>query len=143
MSKAHMHAPHSSHSGGLFAGASSPFLFSLPFLLFLFFFSSLLPPLPVLFSKTGLGKRAPGKQPHGWSGGRLGSSCGPWARVKHLYCAQEQCISSTTSIVVRKRRIFEVTLSVFKDTVDDILDGRWKRGVIALCTAEVWTRISF
>ena len=42
-----MHALHSGHSGMLFAGASSPFLLSLPFLLFLFSLSS--PPLSVLF----------------------------------------------------------------------------------------------
>jgi hypothetical protein len=35
MSKAHMHALYSGHSGWLFAGASDPFS-SLPFLLFLF-----------------------------------------------------------------------------------------------------------
>jgi hypothetical protein len=54
MSKAHMHALHSGHSGRLFAGASSLFLFllSLPFLLLLFSLSSLLLS-PFCFQKPG------------------------------------------------------------------------------------------
>ena len=120
---------------GPFRGAVCRRLFSLSLLSPLpsFSFLSLLsPPLPVLFSKTGLGKRAPGKQPPGWYGGHLGSSCGLWARVKHLYCAQKpQNRSSgeaktqkpTKSTVARKRRIFlKDTLSVSKDTFDGILD---------------------
>ena len=74
------------------------------------------PPLSVLFSKTDLGKRAPGKQPHGWYGGHLGSICGLCARVKHLCCAQKPPNRSsgeaktqkpTKSTVTRKRRFFE------------------------------------
>ena len=150
-----MHALHSGHSGGLFAGASSPFLLSLPFLLFLFSLLSS-PPLSVLFKKKNdLGKRAPGKQPHGWYGGHLGSSiCGLWARVKHLYCAQKprnrssgeakqnaktnkiQCSSKT-------KKILKDTLSVSKDTVDGILDSWSQQGDIAPCTAEVWPTSSF
>ena len=61
------HALHSGHDGGLFAGAASPFLLSLPS----FFFFSLSPPIlsPFLFPKTSLGKHAPGRQPCGWYGG--------------------------------------------------------------------------
>ena len=47
------------------------------------------PPLSVLFSKTNLGKRAPGKQPHRWYGGHLGSICGLWTRVKHFCCTKK------------------------------------------------------
>ena len=88
------------------------------------------PPLPVLFSKTDLGKRAPGKQPHGWYGGHLGSICGLWARVKHLYCAQKPRNQSsgeaktqkpTKSTVALKSRFLTDTLSVSKDTFYDML----------------------
>ena len=113
-SKAHMHALHPGHSGGLFAGAASPFLLSLPS----FFFFSLSPPIlsPFLFPKTSLGKHAPGRQPCGWYGGHLGSVCGLWTRVKHPYCAQKlqnrsfgeaKTQKSTKSSVARKPRKFE------------------------------------
>ena len=105
------HALHSGHDGGLFAGAASPFLLSLPS----FFFFSLSPPIlsPFLFPKTSLGKHAPGRQPCGWYGGHLGSICGLWTRVKHPYCAQKpqnrsfgeaKTQKSTKSSVARKLR---------------------------------------
>ena len=108
------HALHSGHDGGLFAGAASPFLLSLPS----FFFFSLSPPIlsPFLFPKTSLGKHAPGRQPCGWYGGHLGSICGLWTRVKHPYCAQKpqnrsfgeaKTQKSTKSSVARKLRKFE------------------------------------
>ena len=77
--------------------------------------SLLSPPLSVLFSKTDLGKRSPGKQPRGWYGGHLGSICGLWTNVKHLCCAQKPPNRSsgeaktqkpTKSTVARKRRKF-------------------------------------
>jgi hypothetical protein len=77
-----------------FRGAVCWRLFSLfrlsPLSSFLFF---TLPPPPLsvsaLFSKTDLGKRAPGKQSHGWYWGHLGSICRLWLRMKHLYFAQK------------------------------------------------------
>ena len=108
------HALHSGHDGGLFAGAASPFLLSLPS----FFFFSLSPPIlsPFLFPKTSLGKHAPGRQPCGWYRGHLGSICGLWTRVKHPYRAQKpqnrsfgeaKTQKSTKSSVARKLRKFE------------------------------------
>ena len=150
MSKVHMRALHSGHSGWLFAGASSPFLLSLPFLLFLFYLSSLLsPPLSVLFSKTDLGKRSPGKQPRGWYGGHLGSICGLWVRVKHLCCAQTQKHPNRSSGEAKTQKTNKIhcssktknflkdTIIVYKDTFMIYFIVECQRGDIASCSAEV------
>jgi hypothetical protein len=136
MSKAHMHALHSGRSP----------LSPLPSFSFL---SLLSPPLSVLFSKTDLGKRAPGKQPHGgWYGGHLESICGLWARVKHHYCAQKPPNWSSddaktqkptkSTVALKRRKILKDTICVSKDKIYDIVDGWRQRGCMVSCTVEVW-----
>jgi hypothetical protein len=56
-----------------------------------------------LFSKTDLGKRAPGKQPHGWYRGYPFSICGLWARVKHFIALRLRSLE-TGLLVMPKRK---------------------------------------
>ena len=69
--------------------------------------SSSLPLSSFLLSKTDLGKRAPGKQPHEWYGGYLQSICGLWARVKH-FSVEAKIKKPTKSTVALTQRFVKI-----------------------------------
>ena len=95
---------------------SSPFLLSLPFLLFLFSLSSLLLS-PFCFQKPiWESVRQESSHTDGVEGAHLGSICGLWTHVKHLCCAQKPPNRSsgeantqkpTKSNIARKRRQYQ------------------------------------
>jgi hypothetical protein len=121
----HMHALHSGHSGRLFAGASSPFLISLPFLYFLLSLSPLILS-PFCFQKPIWGsKRLESSHTMVAMEGNLGSICELLACVKHLYCAHNpqnlsrgRCQNAKTNKIhcsSKTKTFLKDKLSVFKD----------------------------
>ena len=132
MSKAHMHALHSNQLEGLDAGASSPFLLSLPLLLFIFLILSLLSSSFRFVFKTRFGGARARKAAHGWYGGHLWPICGLCARVNHFYCAQKlRNLSSgeaktkipTKSTSARKLKKMKDKLSVSQDIFYGMFDA--------------------
>ena len=131
MSKAHMHVLHSGHSGGLFAGASSPFLLSLSPS---FFFFSLSPPsfsLRFVF-KNRFGKAFARKAATrmvwraSWVNLRAVDACEASllrSEASLLRSEASKTQKPTKSTVARKRSIFlKDTPSVSKDKFHDMFD---------------------
>ena len=147
-----MHALHSGHSGGLFAGASSPFLLSLPFLLFLFSLSS--PPLSVLFKKKkrfGEARARKAATRVVWTASRInlravGACEASLLRSEASKPVFWRCQNAKTNKIhcsSKTKKFLKDTVSVSKGTFYDMLDSSCQRGGIVPCTAEVWPTSSF